>query len=61
MSRPFIKKDDPSVVSNYRPISLLSTVGKILERIVHKHTFNFFPDLCWFRGKNRPDVFLCVT
>ena len=20
-----------------------------------------FPFLCWFRGKNRPDVFLCVT
>ena len=28
---PILKKDDPSVVSNYRPISLLSTVGKVLE------------------------------
>ena len=41
---PIYKKDDPSVVSNYRPISLLSTVGKILERIVHKHIFNFFQE-----------------
>ena len=41
---PIYKKDDPSVVSNYRPISLLSTVGKILERIVHKHILNFFQE-----------------
>ena len=34
---PIFKKDDPSVVSNYRPISLLRTVGKVLEKIVHKH------------------------
>ena len=38
---PIFKKEDPSVVSNYRPISLLSAVGKVLEKIVHKHLFNF--------------------
>ena len=36
------KKNDPSEISNYRHISLLSTVGKVLEKIVHKHIFNFF-------------------
>ena len=41
---PIHKKDDPSGVSNYRPISLLSTIGKVLEKIVHKHVFNFFRD-----------------
>lgn len=41
---PIFKKDDPSVVSNYRPISLLSAVGKVLEKIVHKHLFNFIRD-----------------
>ena len=41
---PIFKKDDPSVVSNYRLISLLSTVGKVLEKIVHKHLFNFIRD-----------------
>ena len=39
---PIFKKDDPVEISNYRPISLLSTVGKVLEKIVHKHVFNFF-------------------
>ena len=29
---PLYKKDDPSLVSNYRPISLLSTVGKTLQK-----------------------------
>ena len=41
---PIFKKDDPSAVSNYRPISLLSTVGKVLEKIIHKHLFNFIRD-----------------
>ena len=38
---PIYKKDDPS---NYRPISLLSTVGKVLEKLVHKHVFKFCCD-----------------
>ena len=36
------KKKDPHDVCNYRPISLLSAVSKVLERIIHKHVFNFF-------------------
>ena len=41
---PIHKKNDPSDVSNYRPISLISTVSKVLEKIVHKYLFNFFRD-----------------
>ena len=41
---PIFQKEDPSIVSNYRPISLLSAVGKVLEKIVHKHLFNFVRD-----------------
>lgn len=39
---PLFKKDDPSLVSNYRPVSLLSCVSKIMERIVFKHVYNYF-------------------
>ena len=41
---PVFKKDDPSCVSSYRPISLLNTIGKVLEKVIHKHVFNFFRD-----------------
>ena len=42
MLRQFFKKDDPTDCKNYRPISLLSTLGKVMVKIVHKHVFNFF-------------------
>ena len=35
------KTNDPSEVSNYRPISLLSCIDKVMEKIIHKHVFNF--------------------
>ena len=38
---PVYKNDDPSDCRNYRPISLLSTAGKVLEKIVHRYVFNF--------------------
>ena len=39
---PLFKKDYPSVSSNYRPVSLLSCVSKIMERIIFKHVYNYF-------------------
>ena len=41
---PLYKKDDPPLVCNYRPISLLSSIGKVMEKIIHKHMFNYFND-----------------
>ena len=35
-------RNGPSDVSNCRPISLLSTVSKVLEKNVHEYLFNFF-------------------
>ena len=35
------RKDDKSSPSNYRPISLLSCIGKVMERAVYKYTYNF--------------------
>ena len=34
------KKGDKSLPSNYRPISLIICVGKLMERIVYKHVYN---------------------
>ena len=33
---PAYKKDDPNIIINYRPISILSVVSKIFERILAK-------------------------
>ena len=38
---PIYKKEDRSSPSNYRPISLLSCIGKTMERCVHKHLYNY--------------------
>ena len=39
---PLFKKSPSESPSNYRPISLRSCVGKLQERIIFKHIFNFF-------------------
>ena len=36
----FLKKGDVSLPSNYRPISLISCVRKVMERVVYKHVYN---------------------
>ena len=41
---PLHKKNEKDIMNNYRPISLLSCVGKALERIVFKYVFNYFRD-----------------
>ena len=39
---PLLKKGDNQLVSNYRPISLLTSLSKILEKLVHTRTCTFF-------------------
>ena len=41
---PIHKKNDNAVVDNYRPVSLLSCVGKLFEKAVFKYVFNFLRD-----------------
>jgi hypothetical protein len=38
---PIHKKEDRSLVTNYRPISLLSCVGKVQERVVYLHLYRY--------------------
>ena len=39
--RPLLKKGDPSIVSNYRPISLTCTICKIMETIIRHNRLQF--------------------
>ena len=59
---PIYKAKEHDSFSNYRPISLLPTVSKILERVVHKRVYNFlnannifYPSQYGFR-KNRSTI-----
>ena len=38
---PIYKKDNPEEFGNYRPVSVLPTFSKILERIVHNRCYSF--------------------
>ena len=39
---PIFKIGDKSLPSNYRPVALLSCLGKLQEKIVFKNLYNFF-------------------
>ena len=41
---PLFKKGCKADVNNYRPVSILSSPSKILEKIVFKHVYNYFRD-----------------
>jgi hypothetical protein len=43
---PVFKKDSPCNVKNYRPISLISIVRKIMERSVYKYIYNYLLANC---------------
>ena len=36
------KKDDKSILSNYRPISLLPAISKIFEKAIYLQTYEYF-------------------
>ena len=63
------KKDDKSDPNNYRPISLTSCIGKLIERVINKRLYNYIesknllvPQQSGFRRKRRcADNLLLIT
>ena len=45
---PILKSGDASLLSNYRPVSLLNNIEKILEIIIFKHIYNYLKDSDFF-------------
>jgi len=38
---PLHKKGEKDILSNYRPISILSVVSKVFEKVIFKHVYNY--------------------
>ena len=60
---PIYKKGDKANLSNYRPISILPTISKIFERVIHIQLYDYFCKnnlLCeqqyWFRSKHSTEL-----
>ena len=41
---PVHKKGDNTIFSNYRPISILPSVSKVFERVIHNQLYDYFND-----------------
>lgn len=39
---PILKKGDPTIIDNYRPISLLPAVSKVFESIIYEQVYEYF-------------------
>ena len=46
---PVFKADDSTLSSNYRPISLLCVLSKVLERCIHNHSYQHLAPLIYDR------------
>ena len=63
---PVYKKNDPLDKTNYRPVTILPVVSKIVERIMQKQINDFIiflsPYLCGYRkGFNTQDALLTLV
>uniref|UniRef100_A0A1B0C8M7 Reverse transcriptase domain-containing protein n=2 Tax=Lutzomyia longipalpis TaxID=7200 RepID=A0A1B0C8M7_LUTLO len=42
---PVFKKGDTRLLNNYRPITLVSSISKVMEKIMHKRIYGFLSDM----------------
>ena len=55
------KKGERHTVSNYRPISLLTTLGKLQEKVVFKRLYEFYEKHMLLTWRNSGLQLLTVT
>ena len=49
---PLFKKGDPTLLTNYRPISLLPSLSKIFEKVIYQQLYAFFENSnLFFKGQ----------
>ena len=49
---PLFKKGDPTLLTNYRPISLLPSLSKIFEKVIYQQLYAYFENLnLFFKGQ----------
>ena len=42
---PIYKKDDPQLLDNYRPVSILPIFGKLFEKVIYFRLYSFFTSM----------------
>ncbi len=45
---PIYKKDDETLFTNYRPISLLPAISNVFEKVIFQQVYKFFQDKILF-------------
>ena len=53
---PIFKKGDPSLTSNYRPISVLSCINKIFERLIFNRIYKFLENSISYLSSNTASI-----
>ena len=49
---PLFKKNDPHIMDNYRPISLLTSISKLFEKVVFNQCLNIFTRIIYSMTAN---------
>ena len=49
---PIYKPGDKTLLSNYRPISILNSFSKIFEKVIYYHLFDFIDKIIFYTNFN---------